>query len=280
MLDDAVEEGGEGACIAKTALVDLIEDLGELGLELVMIVEMRVAKILDVFCEITEEEDVLFTDFAGDLDLGVVSMIRLGNWNVSTYVGTIAGTDDQATVQAELHITGSRSFRTSCGNVFGDVAGRGDDFSLADVVVLQKDDLQQVSNVRVVVHDISNLVDEMDDGLGHPISRCCLSTKNRHTRSKLFSLLGRQALDLQVSVDDTEDIELLALVLVDTLYLHIEECSRVDSDTIVLLDVFRKAYLYKFSISTEYSTIEDAYFVSVFNLTELLSELFVVDKCF
>ena len=43
VLDDAVKERGEGACIPEAALVDLVEDLGELGLQLVVLVEVCVA---------------------------------------------------------------------------------------------------------------------------------------------------------------------------------------------------------------------------------------------
>jgi hypothetical protein len=39
-------------------------------------------------------------------------------------------------------------------------------------------------------------------------------------------------------VDDTKDVELLALVLVHTLDLYIEESGRVDRNLVVLLDVF------------------------------------------
>jgi hypothetical protein len=34
-----------------------------------VIVKMAVAEILDIFCEVTEEEDVLFANLAGNLNL-------------------------------------------------------------------------------------------------------------------------------------------------------------------------------------------------------------------
>lgn len=142
-----------------------------------------------------------------------------------------------------------------------DIARRGDYLGLADIVVCEEDDLKQVADIRVVVHDIANLVDEMDDSLRHPVPWRCLATKDRHPRSELLPLLGRHGLDLQVSVDDTEDVELLTLVLVDTLHLHIEQSCRVDGDAVVLLDVLRQSYL-----------------VRIFDLTELLSEFLVVNK--
>jgi hypothetical protein len=62
--------------------------------------------------------------------------------------------------------------------VLTDVAGRADDFCLADIVVLDKNDLEQIANILVVVHDIANLVNEMDDGLCHPVSRRSLATED------------------------------------------------------------------------------------------------------
>lgn len=74
MLDDAVEEGGEGARVAEGARVDGIEDLGEGRLQLVVVVEVGMAEVFDVFGEVAEEEDVLLADLAGDFDLGSVSL--------------------------------------------------------------------------------------------------------------------------------------------------------------------------------------------------------------
>jgi hypothetical protein len=61
-------------------------------------------------------------------------------------------------------------------------------------------------------------------------------------------------------VDDTENVELLALVLVDTLDLDVKKRGRVHSNALVLLDVLRKSDL-----------------VGVLNLTELLAELLVIN---
>ena len=53
--------------------MDLVEDLRELGLELVVVVEMSVAQLVYVFGEVAEEEDVFFTNFTSDFDLDFVS---------------------------------------------------------------------------------------------------------------------------------------------------------------------------------------------------------------
>lgn len=73
MLDDAVDESREALRVAKHALVDAIEDLGERGFELVVLVEVGVAEVLDVFGEIAEEEDVVLANLTGDFDLVEIS---------------------------------------------------------------------------------------------------------------------------------------------------------------------------------------------------------------
>jgi hypothetical protein len=49
--------------------VDCVEDIRKLWVQLVVRVHVCVAKVLDVFGKVTEEEDVLLTDLAGDLNL-------------------------------------------------------------------------------------------------------------------------------------------------------------------------------------------------------------------
>lgn len=69
MLDDAVDERREAICVAEGAVMDVVEDGGELWVELILRVQVRVAQVLDVFGEVAEKEDVLLADFTGDFDL-------------------------------------------------------------------------------------------------------------------------------------------------------------------------------------------------------------------
>jgi hypothetical protein len=200
---------------------------------------MRVAQVFDIFGEVAEEEDVVLADFAGDFDLDTyISKNSNGIRPSETHISTIAGTNNQSTVQAELHVRGSGGFGTSSGDVLADVAGGADDLSLADIVVFQENDLQQVTNVLVAVDHFPDLVDEVNDRLRHPVSRSSLAAEYRHTGRELLPLFRGRLLDFEVAVDDTKDVELLALVLVHTLDLYIEESGRVDRNLVVLLDVF------------------------------------------
>jgi hypothetical protein len=69
VLNDAVDESREFLSVAESAVVDVVEDNGELGIELVVAVEMGMSEVLDVFCEVAEEEDVVLADLTGDFDL-------------------------------------------------------------------------------------------------------------------------------------------------------------------------------------------------------------------
>jgi hypothetical protein len=69
VLNDAVDESREFLSVAENAVVDVVEDNGELGIELVVAVEMGMSEVLDVFCEVAEEEDVVLADLTGDFNL-------------------------------------------------------------------------------------------------------------------------------------------------------------------------------------------------------------------
>jgi hypothetical protein len=69
VLHDAVEERGEGTCVAKGAGMDGVENGGKGWVELVVLVEMRMAEVVDIFGEVAKEEDILLSDFTGDFNL-------------------------------------------------------------------------------------------------------------------------------------------------------------------------------------------------------------------
>lgn len=67
VVDDRVYEVGELAGIAENAFANGLEDVLEHGVQVEVLVEVCVAQVLDVFAEVAEEEDVLFSDFSCDL---------------------------------------------------------------------------------------------------------------------------------------------------------------------------------------------------------------------
>src|SRR4051812_42813224 len=124
-------------------------------------------------------------------------------WGLS-YIGSVTGTDDQTSVQDEFHVTSTTAFCTGGGNVLAEIRGRANNLGLADVVVLDEDYLQEITNLRILVHNLGHLVDKVDDCLRHPVSRSSLASKDRNTRHHLLLLFGGHVLDGQVAVNDTE----------------------------------------------------------------------------
>lgn len=69
MINDPVDKGRKLLGVTKGTLVDVIEDSGQLGIELVLGIEMCVAEILNVLGEVAEEENVVLADLTSNLDL-------------------------------------------------------------------------------------------------------------------------------------------------------------------------------------------------------------------
>lgn len=66
---DGTDQSGEGTDVAKGVGLDAVEDGLELWINRWSVVRMCVAQVLDVFRQVTEEEDVVLADLAGDFDL-------------------------------------------------------------------------------------------------------------------------------------------------------------------------------------------------------------------
>ena len=161
LVDDGVAQGAEAVRVAEPTALDGVKDFGEVRVEFEVAVGVGVAEVFDVLGEVTEEEDVGLADFAGDLD-----------------VGSVAGADDQATVQDKLHVAGSTGFRACSGNVLANVRGRGDDFGLANIVVFNVDDLQKVPDVLIIVDDFANAANKVNNSLGHPVAGSGLASED------------------------------------------------------------------------------------------------------
>jgi hypothetical protein len=145
--------------------------------------------------------------------------------------------------------------------MLANIRSRHNDLGLADVVIRDEHNLQQITNILVVVDHIPNFVDEVNNRLGHPVAWCSLSSKDGNLGHHLLALFSCHGLDLQVSVNAAKDIELLALVLVNTLNLNVKQRSRVDLDSSGLENELGKSSL-----------------VGSLDIIPLLSERLVIDK--
>ena len=108
VVADGRDHAHEVVGLAEGALLNSLEYLGKVGIDGVRAVGVVVADVLDIFGEVAEEENVLLADFASDFDLRWVSNRSQGMEESFAYVGTVACSDDEATVEDELHVAGTR----------------------------------------------------------------------------------------------------------------------------------------------------------------------------
>src|ERR1700761_3726835 len=114
---------------------------------------------------------------------------------------------------------------------------RYDDFGLADIVIWNEDNFHQITNITIVVDNISNLVDKMNHSLGHPISRSSLTTKNGNSWNSRLLLLWSHLLDLEITMNTPKNVHLLPFILMYTFDLNIKKSSRVNCNAGCLMNM-------------------------------------------
>ena len=140
-------------------------------------------------------------------DIGVLLPHGLENLNVRT----IQGSQGQRTVHHELHVRGAGSFLTSHRDLFGNIRGRNDVLGGRDIVVVNENNLDAAIDIRIVVDQVGNGVNQLDDSLCADVAGGSLRTEDKHT---LGNIQSRVVLDAEVQIQDVERIEQLTLVLV------------------------------------------------------------------
>ncbi len=147
-----------------------------------------------------------------------------------THVGAITSPNDQAAVEHEFHVAGPRGFGAGGGDVLANVRGWGEDLGFADIVILDVDNLEEITDILVIVDDLANAADEVDDGFGHPVSRSCFAPEDGYARSNFLAFFGAHGFDGEIAVNHAEDVELLSFVLMYTFDLDVEERFGIDAD--------------------------------------------------
>lgn len=166
-----------------------------------------------------------------------------GRDRVRTHVGSVAGTDDETTIKYELHVTGSTGFCAGSRDMLANIRRWGDDLGFADIVIFDINDLQEITNVLIVVDDLADAADEMDDCLGHPVTWSGFAAEDRNPRCELLALFGTHGFDGEIAVNDAEDVELLAFVFVYSLHLDVEKSFWIYLDAGGIHDVLRQTDL-------------------------------------
>ena len=149
------------------------------------------------------------------------------------HVGTVQGADGQGAIEAEFHVAGAGRLEAGGGDLLRQVGRRNDAFGQADVVVGQEHHFQQAAHSRVVVHRAGDVVGQFDDQLGLVITGRRLAGEDLHPRHPVGLRLGANRL---VQRHGVQQVEQLALVLVDPLDLHVEQRRRVDRNPQALVN--------------------------------------------
>ena len=170
-----------------------------------------------------EDEDILLSDLLADL-----------------HIGTVQGADGQRAVERELHVPGSGGLLAGRGDLLGEVGGRHDPLGERDAVVRQEDHLEPVVDPGVGVDPGGNGIDGLDDVLGQVVAGRGLGGEDEDAgRDVGLRVLEEAAVEGQ----DMEQVEMLALVLVEALDLDVKEGGRVHVDPAFALDDAREVDL-------------------------------------
>ncbi len=241
LVDDGITQRREPVGVAEPPGFDGIKHLGQIRVERERAVVVGVTQILHVFGQIAEKEDVRVPDFPGDFNLQHQSISAKADHRSPTYVRTVTGPDDQATVQDEFHVARAAGFRPRRRDMLAQVGRRGDDLRLTHVVILDKNDLEQIPDIFVLVDHFAHAADEMDNGFGHPIPRSSFAAKNRDPWHHLLALFRAHGFDFQVTVNHAQDVQLLAFVFVDPFHLDVEQRMGIDLDASGIHNVLRQS---------------------------------------
>ena len=161
----------------------------------------------------------------GAKGIDVLVAHELGN----LHVGTVERAQGQSAVEHELHVGSAARLFGGQADLLGDVGSGDHALGSSDVVVLDHDDLEVGSHVGVVCDPLGKRQDEVDDVLSDGIGRRCLAAKDDGDGV----LRSVTVLDVEVLPDDVEREHLLALVLVDTLDLNIDDGVGGDRHTLI-----------------------------------------------
>ena len=166
------------------------------------------ALAFDILGAHAKEEHVAVADFLVDLD-----------------VGAVVGAERERAVHHELHVARAGSLHARERNLFRDVRGGDDLLGERNAVVRQERDGELFAGAGVGVDDARDAVDEADDELRHVIPGRRLGREYERARHGVELRVAHEAV---VEDDDVEREKELALVLVQTLDLDVENRRRVE----------------------------------------------------
>ena len=177
---------------------------------------------------------------------------------VDLYVRSILCSQCHCAVEHELHISCSAGLFGSKRNLLGNIACRDQFAGLCHVVVLYHDNSQVFVYLGIIVDDLLQAEDQMDDIFCDHVSRSCFRTEDRCHRS----CRDLSCFDLQIFINDIQRVQLLAFVLVETLYLDIKDRIRAHFQPLCLAQVSAEIF-----------------FILMFDLKQFVENFVVIFVC-
>ena len=117
----------------------------------------------------------------------------------------------------------TRCFHARGTDVLRNVVRRHDDLGKRNVVVWDKNNFEEITDISVVVDDRADGVNKTNNALRHVITRRRLATKDRDAVNDASTLGRSHSLDRVVPMDAVQRVEQLAFVLVDAFHLHTQK---------------------------------------------------------
>lgn len=193
----------------------------------VVVIESVVSPPLQVFDFVffhAENENVVQTHFFGHFDVGTVqssdgkSSVQLFyeekiewhhfNWN------------SNKPPYHKLHVASAGGFGTGSRDLFAQIGRRDDLFGQSDAIILQIDDFELIADDGIAVDHLANRANQFDDFLGHMIAGGSFSSDHDGPGHNGRPRIG---FDAVVKCDDVQAVHQLALVLVNSLHLWLQE---------------------------------------------------------
>src|SRR4051812_46604937 len=125
-------------------------------------------------------------------------------------VRAVERANGQRAVESKLHVARSGGFLAGSRNLLRKVGRRIDPLRIRDVKIGEEDDTQAAADRRIIIYHLRNRVDQLDDQLGHKITRGSFSAKNKSARRNCEFRILPEAI---VQIDDMEYVQMLPFVL-------------------------------------------------------------------
>ncbi len=148
-------------------------------------------------------------------------------------VGSIQRPDGDCTVECHLHVAGTGCFITCSRDLLGDICCRDQLLGQTHAIVRHEHHFQLALDTSIVVDPIRQLVDGIDDVFGQLVTGRRFGAEDKHAWVHVIVRVGQQT---TIKRHDVNKVQLLALVLVQTLDLNVKDRLGTDIDTCFLFD--------------------------------------------